>query len=101
MWDLLARCWLVDPSARPTAQQLCTDLKSLSRERLAQDSSDDFDKEPTPAEANTVPAEATDAEHVFSPAMNLLGQFPGPSNLGGGAALQHLSEASFRLGSTD
>jgi hypothetical protein len=43
MWDLLARCWLVDPSARPTAQELCTDLKSLSQDRLARDSTNDVD----------------------------------------------------------
>jgi hypothetical protein len=43
MWDLLARCWLVDPSARPTAQELCTDLKSLSQDRLTRDSTNDFD----------------------------------------------------------
>jgi hypothetical protein len=43
MWDTLTRCWLVDPSARPTAQQLCTDLKSLLQYRLAQDSTNDVD----------------------------------------------------------
>jgi hypothetical protein len=43
MWGILTRCWLVDPSARPTAQQLCIDLKSLSQDRLARDSTSDVD----------------------------------------------------------
>jgi hypothetical protein len=42
MWDLLSQCWLVDPSARPTAQQLCIDLKSLSQGRLTRNSTNDF-----------------------------------------------------------